>query len=97
MKVNPLFDRVLLLPEGDQYKKTASGILLGASSSELPILAKVIAVGNGKVEAGASRIKINMTEEQEANSVKEVYHHEIGLDYVDQLVNYYYYYLYWKY
>lgn len=52
MKVNPLFDRVLLLPEGDQYKKTASGILLGASSSELPILAKVIAVGNGKVEAG---------------------------------------------
>lgn len=52
MKVNPLFDRVLLLPEGDQYKKTASGILLGASSSELPILAKVIAVGNGKIEAG---------------------------------------------
>lgn len=52
MKVNPLFDRVLLLPEGDQYKKTASGILLGASSSELPIMAKVIAVGNGKIEAG---------------------------------------------
>ena len=35
----------------------------------------IINILDGKVEAGASRIKINMTEEQEANSVKEVYHH----------------------
>ena len=52
MKVTPLFDRVLLLPESDQYNRTASGILLGASSSELPIIAKVIAIGSGKIEAG---------------------------------------------
>ena len=35
----------------------------------------IINILDSKVEAGASRIKINMTEEQEANSVKEVYHH----------------------
>ena len=35
----------------------------------------IINILDGKVESGASRIKINMTEEQEANSVKEVYHH----------------------
>lgn len=52
MKITPLFDRVLLLPEGEQFNRTNSGILLGASSSEMPIVAKVVAVGNGKVEAG---------------------------------------------
>lgn len=36
---------------------------------------KIIAMLDGKVEEGASRIKINMSEEQEADSVKEVYHH----------------------
>ena len=35
----------------------------------------IINILDGKVESGASRIKINMTEEQEANSVKEEYHH----------------------
>ena len=35
----------------------------------------IINILDSKVEAGASRIKINMTDEQEANSVKEVYHH----------------------
>ena len=34
----------------------------------------IINILDGKVEAGASRIKINMTEEQEANSVREEYH-----------------------
>ena len=51
MKITPLFDRVLLLPE-DKSNRTTSGILLGASSSEMPIIANVIAVGNGQVEAG---------------------------------------------
>lgn len=36
---------------------------------------KFIELLDGKVEEGASRIKIYMSEEQEADSVKEVYHH----------------------
>lgn len=35
----------------------------------------IIDLLDGKVEDGASRIKINMSEEQEVDSVKEVYHH----------------------
>lgn len=36
---------------------------------------KFIEILDGKVEEGASRIKIHMSEEQEADSVREVYHH----------------------
>ena len=52
MKIKPLFDRVLLLPENSTNNKTKSGILLGASSSEMPIFADVVAVGDGQIEAG---------------------------------------------
>ena len=52
MKLKPLFDRVLLKLEGDQFNRTSSGIILGATSSEMPVFALVVAVGNGKVEAG---------------------------------------------
>lgn len=52
MKIKPLFDRVLLRPESDQFGRTSSGILLSASSSEMPVIATVIAIGNGLVEAG---------------------------------------------
>lgn len=36
---------------------------------------KIIAMLDGKVEAGASRIKIHISEEQEEDTIKEVYHH----------------------
>lgn len=52
MKIYPLFDRVLLLPEKDMFNRTSSGIMLSASSSEMPIIATVEAIGNGKIEAG---------------------------------------------
>jgi len=35
----------------------------------------IIDILDGKVEDGASRIKINMSEEENAEQVKEVYHH----------------------
>lgn len=38
-------------------------------------IANIIDILDGKVEAGVSRIKINISEGQEADSVKEVYHH----------------------
>ncbi len=35
----------------------------------------IIDILDGKVEDGASRIKINMSQEENAEQVKEVYHH----------------------
>ena len=52
MNIKPLFDRVLLKPDGDIFNRTSSGILLSATSSEAPVTAEVIAIGNGKIEAG---------------------------------------------
>lgn len=49
--IKPLLDRVLL-EKVEQEKKTASGILLSDASQEKSFLAKVIAVGPGKVEDG---------------------------------------------
>ena len=51
MKIQPLFDRVLTLPENPEYNKTQSGIILGAASLDMPITARVIAAGDGKIEA----------------------------------------------
>lgn len=38
-------------------------------------IARIIEMLDEKVEAGASRIKVTISEEQAADSVKEVYHH----------------------
>lgn len=49
--IKPLLDRVLL-EKVEQEKKTSSGIILSDTSQEKSNLAKVIAVGPGKVEDG---------------------------------------------
>ena len=48
MKVQPLFDNVLIEPT-DAEERTASGILLPDSAKEKPQTGKVVAVGSGKV------------------------------------------------
>ena len=47
--IKPLSDRVVLI-KIEQEKKTASGIVLSDASKEKPHLAKVVAVGPGKIE-----------------------------------------------
>ncbi len=47
----PLQDRVVL-EKVEAEKKTASGIILAETSKEKPSMAKVVAVGPGKVEDG---------------------------------------------
>ena len=74
MKISPLFDRVLLKPETDQFNRTVSGILLGASASEVPVYATVIAVGNGKIEAGEN------LEMQVKNGDKVIYNKYAGTE-----------------
>ena len=48
MKVQPLFDNVLIEPT-EAEEKTASGILLPDTAKEKPQTGKVVAVGSGKV------------------------------------------------
>jgi chaperonin GroES len=45
----PLADRVLIEPAAIKMK-TASGIIIPDSAKEKPLIGKVIAVGNGKVD-----------------------------------------------
>lgn len=47
MKIQPLFDRVLIEPEENEHT-TKSGIILPQTSQERPQIAKVVAVGSGK-------------------------------------------------
>ena len=47
MKIKPLFDRVVLLPEENE-KETKSGILLPQMAQEKSQLATVVAVGEGQ-------------------------------------------------
>lgn len=49
--LKPLLDRVVL-EKIEQEKKTASGIILTDASKDAPSMAKVVAVGPGKVEDG---------------------------------------------
>lgn len=51
MKIQPLFDNVLIEPT-DAEEKTASGILLPDSAKEKPQTGKVVAVGKGKEKDG---------------------------------------------
>ena len=48
MKVQPLFDNVLIEPL-EAESKTASGIILPDTVKEKPQMGKVVAVGKGKV------------------------------------------------
>lgn len=72
--IKPLLDRVLL-EKVEQEKKTSSGIILSDSSQEKSNLAKVIAVGPGKVEEGILNdigVKVNDTVIYKSYSTTEV-------------------------
>ncbi len=47
MKIQPLFDRVVLEKIKEQEPKSVAGLVLPMTNEEQPLLAKVIAVGNG--------------------------------------------------
>ncbi|MEG2365574.1 MAG: co-chaperone GroES [Alistipes sp.] len=49
MKVKPLSDRVLILPNPAE-EKTASGLIIPDSAKEKPLAGKVIAAGPGTTE-----------------------------------------------
>lgn len=49
VKITPLADRVLVLPEAAE-EKTASGIIIPDTAKEKPQKGTIVAVGNGKVD-----------------------------------------------
>jgi chaperonin GroES len=51
MKIKPLYDRVLVR-RLDAEQKTAGGIIIPDSAKEKPMMAEVLAVGQGKLLEG---------------------------------------------
>ena len=71
MKIEPLFDRVVLERIKEEQKKSASGLVLPESAQEQPLMAKVIAVGNGLNSEG-KEIQMGNIKKKDWNSLSEV-------------------------
>ena len=57
--IDPLSDRVVVMPE-DAEEKTASGIILPDTAQEKPHMGKIVAVGPGKVSDNGSVVKMSL-------------------------------------
>jgi chaperonin GroES len=59
MKIKPLSDRVVVMPQ-EVEEKTASGIILPDTAKEKPQMGKIISVGPGKVSDSGSSIAMTV-------------------------------------
>ena len=60
MKLKPLFDRVIILPNEDEIK-SKTGLVLPENSQEKPQTGKVVAVGDGEnMENQKSNMKVRV-------------------------------------
>ena len=59
--IDPLSDRVVVMPE-DAEEKTASGIILPDTAQEKPQMGKIVAAGPGKVADNGSVVKMAVQE-----------------------------------
>jgi len=59
--INPLSDRVVVMPE-DAEEKTASGIILPDTAQEKPQMGKIVAAGPGKTGDNGSVVKMTLQE-----------------------------------
>ena len=59
--INPLSDRVVVMPE-DAEEKTASGIILPDTAQEKPQMGKIVAAGPGKVSDNGSVVEMTLQE-----------------------------------
>ena len=57
--IDPLSDRVVVMPE-DPEEKTASGIILPDTAQEKPHMGKIVAAGPGKVSDNGSVVKMTL-------------------------------------
>ena len=57
--IDPLSDRVVVMPE-DAEEKTASGIILPDTAQEKPHMGQIVAAGPGKVSDNGSVVKMSL-------------------------------------
>ncbi len=57
--INPLSDRVVVMPE-EVDEKTASGIILPDTAQEKPHMGQIVAAGPGKVSDNGSVVKMSV-------------------------------------
>ena len=57
--IDPLSDRVVVMPE-DAEEKTASGIILPDTAKEKPQMGKIVAAGPGKVSDNGNTVKMTL-------------------------------------
>jgi len=57
--IDPLSDRVVVMPE-DAEEKTASGIILPDTAQEKPHMGKIVAAGPGKVSDNGNVVKMSL-------------------------------------
>jgi chaperonin GroES len=59
MKLRPLYDR-LLVTRTEEQQKTTGGLFIPDTAKEKPMEARVVAVGNGKVQEDGSLRKLEV-------------------------------------
>ena len=59
--INPLSDRVVVMPE-EADDKTASGIILPDTAQEKPQMGKILAAGPGKISDNGNTVKMMLAE-----------------------------------
>ena len=57
--IDPLSDRVVVMPE-DAEEKTASGIILPDTAQEKPHMGQIVAAGPGKVSDNGNVVKMSL-------------------------------------
>jgi len=57
--IDPLSDRVVVMPE-DAEEKTASGIILPDTAKEKPQMGKIVAAGPGKISDNGNTVEMTL-------------------------------------
>ena len=57
MKLQPLNDRVIVKAD-EAEEKTAGGLILTSDSKEKPVTGKVVAVGDGTLDANSNKVPV---------------------------------------
>ncbi len=60
MKVQPLYDRVLVKPYEEEEKRTKGGIIIPDTAKEKPQRGKVVAVGEGRLLENGQRVPLTV-------------------------------------
>ena len=60
MKIKPLADRVIVLPDDAAESKSAGGIIIPDTAKEKPRQGKIVAVGAGRLDEAGKPIKMNV-------------------------------------